>query len=71
MPRWMRRALCVQFPTMPWVAEPHARSVAAERAMAVVCTACPVQVECASYAGSQRVTSGFWAGVDRTPRRAG
>lgn len=68
MPAWTARALCAAFPTMPWVVEPEQRSVAAERALGVVCVACPVSKECAAYVESRDVCSGFWAGMDRTPR---
>lgn len=67
MPAWMARALCASFPAMPWIAEPEDRSVATERAMAAVCTACPVQRACADYVETRGVTAGFWAGCDRTP----
>lgn len=65
MSTWRDRALCLSFPDMPWIAEPQDRSVAAERAMAVVCTSCPVQLECAAYADRYRICAGFWAGNDR------
>jgi hypothetical protein len=67
MPEWMERALCSAFPTMPWVLEPQERSVAAERAMGAVCVACPVNAQCSAYVESREVSSGFWAGCDRTP----
>ena len=62
MPPWMARALCSAFPTMPWVLEPQECSVAAERAMGAVCDA-----RCAAYVEAREVSSGFWAGCDRTP----
>jgi hypothetical protein len=52
---------------MPWLAEPEDRTVATERAMAAVCTACPVQLECASYAETRAISAGFWSGFDRAP----
>jgi hypothetical protein len=64
---WQDRGLCVSFPGMPWLAEPWDRAVTAERAMGVVCVACPVSRECAQFVAEHGISSGFWAGVDRTP----
>lgn len=64
---WMADAFCAHFPSLPWISEPEDRSPAAESAMAVVCLSCPVLAECRAYAGSPGITSGFWAGEDRTP----
>lgn len=69
-PRWMAKALCQHFPTLPWIAEPQDRSARADAAMAVVCVACPVLAKCQQYADRPDVTSGFWAGADRTPTSA-
>ncbi len=63
----MQQSVCATFPTMPWVVEPEQRSVGAERAMGVVCVACPVSQECAEYVERLAICSGFWAGADRTP----
>lgn len=67
MPAWMDRALCASFHSMPWIGEPEDRSTATTRAMAAVCSACPVEDECARYVEAGLITSGFWAGRDRTP----
>lgn len=69
MPDWRARALCAAFPAMPWISEPEDRSVAVERAMAAVCTACPVQLECAAYVDRNGICAGFWAGRDQSPSR--
>lgn len=67
MPTWMGRALCSSFPSLPWVVEPQDRSAATERTMGAVCVSCPVSRQCAAYVESREISSGFWAGVDRTP----
>lgn len=64
---WMDDAFCQHFPSLPWISEPEDRTAACEQAMAVVCSACPVFIECLTYAQDGEVTSGFWAGHDRTP----
>lgn len=66
IPAWMRDALCRHFPTLLWIAEPGDRTEAAERAMSVVCRACPVSAKCQAYADRRAVTGGYWAGADRT-----
>ena len=66
MPAWMRRALCAAFPTLPWIAEPQQTSSKALEAMGLVCGICPVQVECRAFVEHTSVTSGFWAGADRS-----
>lgn len=41
-----------------------------ERAVcASICAGCPIRDLCDHYAVAARVDSGFWAGVDRTPKR--
>jgi hypothetical protein len=64
---WQDDALCVNFPGMPWLAEPWDRAVTAERAMGAVCVACPVADSCAQFVAERGISSGFWAGMDRTP----
>ena len=64
---WRSAALCRHFPDLSWIVEPTDRTPSAEAAMAVVCLSCPVQVQCEMYADRWNVTSGFWAGKDRTP----
>lgn len=66
IPHWMLEALCQRFPALPWIAEPGDRSAAGEQAMNAVCGACPVRRECESYADRRSVTSGYWAGTDRS-----
>ena len=67
MTSWRAGALCRAFPGLPWIVEPHDRSGAATRALEAVCAACPVLPDCGEYVDSRQITSGFWAGRDRTP----
>jgi hypothetical protein len=66
---WMAKAWCPKVAELPWTAEPDQVTFAAEVAMAAVCAACPVWVECADYVTVEGITSGFWAGAHRDPRR--
>ncbi len=65
--RWREQAWCATVPGLPWIAEPEDVSEAAGVAMAAVCAGCPVVFECADFVACEGVTSGFWAGTDRTP----
>lgn len=67
MRAWISRALCAHFSSLPWIAEPDQRGPAAERSMRLVCDICPALDECRTYVHTHMVTSGFWAGEDRTP----
>ena len=59
------------FPTFQWIVEPADRSAASEAAMGAVCRACAVRADCEAYVGrARRSCSGFWAGLDRSPREA-
>lgn len=41
-----------------------------ERAVcASICDTCPIADPCGAYARAASVDSGFWAGVDRSPKR--
>jgi hypothetical protein len=66
---WMGKAWCPKVAELPWTAEPDQVSFAAEVAMAAVCAACPVWTECAGYVADEQISSGFWAGAHRDPRR--
>jgi hypothetical protein len=65
---WMAKAWCPRVAELPWTAEPEGVTFAAEVAMAAVCQACPVWVECADYVSRCRITNGFWSGAHRDPR---
>jgi hypothetical protein len=65
---WMAKAWCPRVTELPWTGEPDRVTFAAEVAMAAVCQACPVWLECAEYVTRQGITSGFWAGAHRDPR---
>ncbi len=67
--KWMTNAWCPQVYELPWTADPDRVTFAAEVAMAAVCAACPVWLECADYVAAEHITSGFWAGAHRDPRR--
>lgn len=66
IPDWMHDSLCQHFSTPPWLADPGNRSHTVEVAMGVVCLACPVRAACDQYAVHPTITSGFWAGRDRS-----
>lgn len=36
---------------------------------ASICAGCPIADMCGTYASAAKVDSGFWAGVDRSPKR--
>ena len=65
---WRDAALCQRYPDLPWVWDPDRVTTVDTACMGVVCAACPVVFECGDYADCEDVTSGFWAGRDRTPR---
>lgn len=67
---WRDQALCLRFADLPWITDPQHRSISAVRAMEGVCGACPVILDCDDFARSHRITSGFYAGKDRTPQRS-
>jgi hypothetical protein len=60
--RWMRRAACRAFPQLPWTADGYEVHRVHKQAMRAVCAACPVRTACHTYAVSQGVSGGFWAG---------
>ena len=64
---WREDALCQRFPDLPWIQDPPRATSVEIVCMEVVCAACPVVFECGDYADCEGVTSGFWAGRDRTP----
>ena len=64
---WRAHTLCRHFPKLPWIAEPEDQTVAAVRAMTVVCLACPVTEQCAQYVVEAGIVSGFWAGRSAAP----
>jgi hypothetical protein len=67
---WRDLAWCRLVPGLPWIAESEDVPEAAAVAMAAVCARCPVVYECMESVGCEGITSGFWAGEDRTPRDA-
>lgn len=66
---WRLRALCRSFrySDLPWIAEPEDMSIGAVITMELVCAACPVRAACEAFVESHEITSGFYAGKDRTP----
>jgi len=64
---WRDAALCQTYPDLPWILDPDRVTPVEVGWMEVVCAACPVSFECGDYADATGVTSGFWAGRDRTP----
>jgi hypothetical protein len=60
--RWMRRAACRAFPQLPWTADGYEVHRVHKQAMRAVCAACPVRTACHTYAVTQGVSGGFWAG---------
>lgn len=65
MPAWMADASCQDFPLLPWIAPRERRACLAELEMVIICSLCPVRVECETYAGARGISSGFWAGRER------
>ena len=65
-PRWLRAALCHRFSHLPWIADSGQVTSAKVESMRTVCDACPVLLECEEHAGSELISSGFWAGQFRT-----
>lgn len=64
----MFNALCLEYAQLPWVDPRERRSCTDELEMVIVCSECPVCVECGTYARAHGITSGFWAGQDRDAR---
>lgn len=64
---WREQALCRSQPSLPWISDPDRVTLVETSFMEVVCAACPVVFECGDYADCEGITSGFWAGRDRTP----
>lgn len=64
---WRAQAWCRLVPELPWIAEPEVVNDAELAAMSGVCAGCPVVFECMDYVACEGITSGFWAGADRTP----
>lgn len=64
---WRDAALCQTYPDLPWILDPEDVTPVEVGCMEVVCAGCPVVFECGDYADCEGVTSGFWAGRDRTP----
>ena len=67
---WKPAGLCRTYPDLPWIADPRRVTPVDIARMEVVCAACPVVLECGDYADCEGITSGFWAGRDRTPATA-
>lgn len=64
---WRDAALCRLFDNLPWIEDADRVTPADTACMGTVCAACPVVFECGDFAACEGVTSGFWAGRDRTP----
>ena len=63
---WMQDAACRWMPDLPWIAERGEGPVVLRDLMAQLCGACRVREACARFVIEGDVTSGFWAGRDRT-----
>jgi hypothetical protein len=64
---WRDAALCQTYPDLPWILDPEWVTPVEVGCMEVICAVCPVVFECGDFADCEGVTSGFWAGRDRTP----
>ena len=63
---WMRDAACRRIPDLPWIADRGEGPVVLRDLMDQVCAVCPVRRACARFVIEGDVTSGYWAGRDRT-----
>ena len=57
---WMRDALCMEYPDLPWFPD-RGDSIEACRQ---VCSRCLVRVECREFVLAEGITHGIWAGVN-------
>lgn len=63
---WMQEAACRRMPDLPWTADRNEGPVVLRDLMKQVCSICPVRKACARFVIEGDVTSGYWAGHDRT-----
>jgi Transcription factor WhiB len=64
---WQRHSLCSlpEYRDLPWFPKEIPNPVErrnAKRTVRAICRACPVQVECYTFARQIRATAGVWAG---------
>ena len=67
---WQARAACGARTDLPWTADPDQVGPWDAETMRTVCAACPVLAECSTYATTNQVTAGWWAGTHRDPTYA-
>lgn len=63
--RWMEDAACRRMPDLPWLADKGTAPVVLGDLMAEVCAVCPVREACGTYATTERLSGGYWAGSHR------
>jgi Transcription factor WhiB len=78
VPDWHDQAACRAFPQLNWVhpgevdaftRAPLEERQAAEYACRLICSVCPVRLECAVGALERQEPHGIWGGLDRADRK--
>ncbi|MDR7313606.1 hypothetical protein J2S40_004664 [Nocardioides luteus] len=69
MSTWMDYAACTtrEKRGLPWTTDASQTPTVLVDLMQETCDACPVRLACEAYATRNRVTGGWWGGVDRAP----
>lgn len=68
-PAWMEHAACTtrEKRGLPWTTDASQTPTVLVDLMRETCDACPVRLACEAYARRNRVTGGWWCGVDQAP----